>query len=109
MVLNLTKNSVVSEKTELKKGLEKVLGLLTKTKPEAIALKTRFGIHTFFLKFPIDLIVLSKEKKVVFLKENIKPNRIVIWNIKYNLAIELPSGSIKKSNTKKGDILEFNL
>ncbi len=109
MVFNLTRKTVLSEKIALKKGIGKFFGLLTKDKAEPIVFKTHFGIHTFFLKFPIDLVVLSNEKKVVFVKENIKPNRIVVWNIKYSLVIELPRGFIKKSNTKKGDILEFNL
>ncbi len=109
MVFNLTKKTILSEKISLQKGFGKFFGLLRKNKAEPIVFKTRFGIHTFFLKFPIDLVVLSNDRKVVFIKENIMPNKIVLWNIKYNLVIELPKGYIKKSNTKKGDILEFNL
>jgi hypothetical protein len=109
MILNLTKKSVLSEKVYIRKGFGKFIGLLTKKKAETIVFKTRFGIHTFFLTFPIDLVVLSKEKKVVFIKENVTPNKIVIWNIKYNEVIELPKESIKKSNTQIGDILEINL
>lgn len=109
MVLNVTKKTVLSKNLSEKKGFGKLLGLLTKNKAEPIIFKTWFGIHTFFLKFPIDLVVVSKEKRVVFVKENITPNRIVVWNIRYSVAIELPKGYIKKSNTKKGDILKFNL
>ncbi len=109
MLFNVTKKTVVSEKMLEKKGVGKIIGLLAKNKAEAVFFKTRFGIHTFFLKFPIDLIVLSKEKKIVFLKRGVKPNRIVLWNIKYNFVIELPEGYIKKSNTQIGDILKLNL
>lgn len=109
MILNATKKTVLSEKMSVKRGFGKFLGLLSKKRAETLVFKTRFGIHTFFLKFPIDLIVISKEKRVVFVKKNIMPNKIVVWNIKYNVVIELPKGYIKKSNTKIGDILEFNL
>lgn len=78
-------------------------------KPKAIIFNTRFGIHTFFLKFPIDLIILNKDNRVIKIKEEVFPNRIVFWNPKYNLVIELPRGSINKSKTKKGDLIEFNL
>lgn len=109
MILNVTKKSVLSEKESVKTGFGKFIGLLKNKNADVIVFNTRFGIHTFFLKLPIDLIVLSKIGKVVFVKENVMPNRVVIWNIKYNKVIELPNGYVKKSNTKIGDILEFNL
>jgi uncharacterized membrane protein (UPF0127 family) len=109
MISNLSKKSVLSEKEEVKNGFEKTIGLIGKDKEKTILFNTRFGIHTFFLKFPIAVIVLSDDNKVMYLKKKILPNRIFIWNIKYKKVIELPCGKIEKSNTEIGDILEFKL
>lgn len=109
MIKNITKDTVVAKRFFVKKGLSKTKGLIGEKKPKAIVLKTRFGIHTFFLNFPIDVLVLDKNKKVVFLKRDIKPNKILIWNMKFDTIVELPPGTIKASKTRKGDILDFKL
>ena len=65
-------------------------------------LETRFGIHTLGLKFPIDALVLDSQKKVVAFKESLYPNRIFIWNPRFNIVLEMPIGTIQKYNIKKG-------
>ena len=74
---------------------------------KALVFKTRFGIHTFFLKLPIDVIVLDKNKKAVIIKRSLKPNRIFFWNIMYDTVVELPKNSIQISKTEEGDLLEL--
>lgn len=86
---------------------DKIKGLLGKTSPICLIIKTRFGIHTFGMKFPIDVIVLSNTNKVIKTKKHLEPNRIFVWNIKYSTVIELPSGTINHTNTKIGDIIEI--
>lgn len=88
---------------ELNSLLEKTIGLIGKNNPEPILLKTRFGIHTFGLKFPIDVLILDDKNKIINLKNNLKPNRIFIWNPKYKNVLELPNGFIKKNNLKTSD------
>ncbi len=88
---------------ELNSLLEKTIGLIGKKNPEPILLKTRFGIHTFGLKFPIDVLILDDKNKIINLKNNLKPNRIFIWNPKYKNVLELPNGFIKKNNLKTSD------
>lgn len=107
MILNLTKKRVLAKNFEKKEGFGKIKGMLGRKTPKTLYFKTRFGIHTFFLKFSIDLVVLDKNKKIVFLKRNIKPNKIVVWNPRFNKVIELPAGFLFRSKTKKGDILTF--
>ncbi len=81
---------------------EKVKGLIGKKEPMAFYLKTRFGIHTFGLRFPIDVVILDSRHKIVHLKENIKPNRIYLWNPSFYHVLELPLHTIKKLELKKG-------
>lgn len=63
------------------------------------------SIHMFFMKFPIDVLFVDKENRVVDFIENIKPWRVskVYWNASY--VIELPAGKINELKMKKGDIL----
>ena len=77
-------------------------GLIGKDKPYVLMIRTRFGIHTFGLKFPIDVLVLNNEDKVVSIKKNLKPNRIFSWNPLYEKVIELPVGTIKKNQIRMG-------
>lgn len=77
---------------------DQVLGLLNKSNPRALVIRTRWGIHTFGLKKPIDILILDKSYKVVKIKKLLNPNRIFIWNPKYYLAVELPCNSIVKTN-----------
>ena len=79
---------------------EKVIGLIGQKKPSALMLKTHFGIHTFGLRFPIDVLILNKKNIVVSIKKDLKPNRIFLWNPLYENVIELPSGTIEKKLIK---------
>lgn len=79
---------------------DKITGLIGKKKPFALMIKTHFGIHTFGLKFPIDVLILNNKDEVVSIKENLKPNSIFLWNPKYEKVIELPNGTIKEKRLK---------
>lgn len=97
-------NTIAVKKLTL---LEACRGLMGKTKPEAILFKTRFGIHTFFMRFPIDVIILNKDYTVVKIKQNLQPNTIFIWNPKYTIVLELPQGTIEKEKIKIGEKLKI--
>lgn len=88
---------------ETKNLTEKVRGLIGKDKPSALLLRTHFGIHTFGLKFAIDVLILNKENKVVELKKSLAPNRIFVWNPIYEKVVELPNGTITKKKIKIND------
>lgn len=109
MIRNKTKNTLIAESFSEKIGIKKFLGLIGSKNPNAVIFTTRFGIHTFLLKFPIDVLILDKDNKIVSLRNNLKPNKIFLWNIRHNIVIELASGSILKSKTLIGDIIEYDL
>ena len=82
---------------------QKARGLIGKNKPQALLIKTRFGIHTFGLKFPIDVLILDKNQRIVHLKENLQPNRIFVWLPIYDTVVELPTGFIKSKHLQKSN------
>lgn len=65
------------------------------------------SIHMFFMRFPIDVLFMSKEDKVVGIKENIKPWQLskVYWAAEY--VIELPVGTVQETRTTLGDKLNI--
>jgi len=103
-----------TRKTTLSRDLKKAfgffnsaLGLLNSSNPRSMLFKTRFGIHTFFMKEAIDVIVMDKHFMVQKLRSSLEPFRIYFWKPIYPYVIELPSGTINKSKTSKGDILKL--
>ena len=75
---------------------ERVQGLLGFRKAYPVLLKTRFGIHTVGLRFPIDVAVLDSDFRVVKITQNMKPNRVFFWMPVYNHVLELPAGDIRR-------------
>ena len=65
------------------------------------------SIHMFFMRYPLDIIFVSKDGRVVFMYRGIKPWRMgrVVRGAK--IAIELPEGAIDRSSTQVGDRLEM--
>lgn len=110
MIKNRTRNTIISKDFKMLKDFRsKSKGLINSKTPETIVFYTRFGIHTFGMKYPIDVIVSDKKLKVTCIKNNLAPNRVFLWNPKGNLVIELENGTVKKSKTEINDFLEINL
>lgn len=108
-IINKTGGKIIAETIIVPASLlDQSLGLLKYKTPVAMLLKTRFGIHTLGMRYPIDVLVLDKLNRVVAIKENLKPNRIFVWNIKFDTVIELPEGKIAKTNTKLKDKILFS-
>lgn len=82
--------------------INSMLGLILKKKIEPVFLKTRFGIHSFFVKESIDVVILDQKFVVRKIKNNMKPFRVFFWNPKYSRVIEGPAGLIKKFQLKEG-------
>src|SRR5579863_5325033 len=103
-LVNKTKNTVLA-KTIIIPGtlIDQSLGLLKYTKPVTMVLHTRFGIHTFGMRYPIDVLILDKKNRIAALKKNLKPNRIYLWNMNHSTVIELPAGILDTTKTAKND------
>ncbi len=101
--------SMVTIHVKALKGFrEKTRGLLFAKKAYSILIETRFGIHTFGLLFPIDVLVLDAHNKVVKISSNLKPNRIFLWNPRFNKVLELPEDDIKRYRIQVGDEIKLN-
>ena len=86
---------------------DKSFGMILKKNSEGLFFRTRFGIHTFFMKKPIDILILDSLDKVVRIKPNLKPNKIFVWDFKFDKIVELPEGSVNKLKIKVGDEIKY--
>ncbi len=84
---------------------EKSKGMIGGGKPQRLLIITRFGIHTFGVKFPIDVVVLDREFYVKKIKKSLSPNRIFFWNPANDHVLELPVGDVQKLGIKEGQKL----
>ncbi len=86
-----------------RKGLLKRSGL---QKGEGLWIVPCESIHTFFMRFDIDVVFLDRNKKVVKLVERLRPWRLAMsWRAR--TVLELPPSAIAETGTKRGDQLEF--
>ncbi|KKQ66790.1 MAG: hypothetical protein US86_C0003G0033 [Candidatus Daviesbacteria bacterium GW2011_GWA2_38_24] len=104
VIKNLTNKNILSIDAKICSSIfDKLLGMLNKNNPRTLIFYTRFGVHTFGLIKPIDVLVLDKQDRVVKLKKSLKPNSLFFWNPKYSLVIEVPEKTIEKTKTYIGD------
>jgi len=112
-IINKTKNKILSSNAkQLFSSISKLKGLMfTKKFPHALIFdfgkEKIINVHMFFVFYPIDVLWLNKKKRIVHLKENLKPFTFTIFSKPAKYIIELKKGTIKKTNTSIGDIVSF--
>jgi uncharacterized membrane protein (UPF0127 family) len=102
--------SIVGNVEKAASTLRRMKGLLgKKSMPENYGLWITpcQSIHTFFMRFPIDVIFLSPDLHVVKIFPSIEPFRLSSWVHSAQSALELASGTIANSGTQVGDQVEF--
>lgn len=65
------------------------------------------GVHTLWMRFTIDVLLLDRERRVISVYGNLRPFRVTAINWKAASALELPAGVIASTNTQLGDELQF--
>ncbi|HIE51557.1 MAG TPA: DUF192 domain-containing protein [Armatimonadetes bacterium] len=64
------------------------------------------SIHMFFVRFPIDVLFLDEELRVLEAVSELLPNRIKAhWRA--SSVLELPAGTIARTGTAVGHYLQF--
>jgi DNA-binding CsgD family transcriptional regulator/uncharacterized membrane protein (UPF0127 family) len=61
------------------------------------------AIHTFFLKFPIDVAYLASDGTVVKTSSHVRPFRFSVGGWRARSVLELPAGFLDRSGLKVGD------
>lgn len=64
------------------------------------------GVHTFGMKFAIDVVFLSKKRVVLKVRKDMAKRRLSLC-LRAHSVLELPAGMAEKTSTQSGDQLEF--
>lgn len=109
-VRNLTREVVLAGEVEVADTSKKRrTGLLKREnlpQGEGLWITPCEAIHTIGMKFPIDVLFLSRTRKVLKIKQAVPPGRLAIC-LRAHSVLELPAGTAAATRTAVGDQLEF--
>ena len=63
------------------------------------------GVHTLFMSFPIDVVGLDKQYRVVHLWPAVRPWRVTRVSLAVRTVLELPAGTISATGLQVGECL----
>jgi uncharacterized membrane protein (UPF0127 family) len=106
---NMTKDVVLADRLEWAGTSEtRRKGLLGRTgldEGEGIYIVPTQWIHMIGMKFAIDVAFLNDEGKVLAIHHGLKPNRFSRIVFRADGALELPEGTLKRTQTEVGDMV----
>ncbi len=109
-VSNQTKGRVLADRAEIADtSAKRRTGLLKHTglQPgEGLWIAPCEGVHTFGMKFTIDVLFLSRKKRVLKIRPAMVKRRIA-FSLRAYSVLELPAGTLAETGTVAGDQLEF--
>lgn len=110
-ILNLTRKTELARRAEVAEtSAARSKGLLGRTELApglGIWIVPCESVHTFFMKFPIDLVYIDRNKRVKKVRSSVSPWRLSAC-LSARSIIELPAGTILLTQTAPGDQLEFS-
>ena len=109
-VNNVTRGTVLADRAEIadtsakrRTGLLKHTGLAP---GEGLWIVPCEGVHTFGMKFPIDVVFLNKKRKVLKIRPNMGRRRVAL-SLRAHSVLQLPAGRLAETATVAGDVLEL--
>jgi uncharacterized protein len=109
--LNVSKGTEVAARVRTALSLmDRTIGLLgTDRLPdgEGLWLKPCRSVHTFFMRYPIDVLFIDQEGTVLRCG-TLPPWRLSAWIRRAEGVLELPAGTAQRSRTVVGDRIEMN-
>lgn len=109
-IRNVTRDTVIAERVEIAgSNAKRSKGLLGRKGIAAgggLWIVPCEAVHTFFMQFPIDLIYLDKKLRVKKVRTDVKAWRVSACLVAHSV-LELPTGTIQKTGTNPGDVLEL--
>src|SRR5258708_39814748 len=110
VLVNATKKTVVSDNCHFANTvLKRMVGLLNRgklDKGEGLLLDRCHGIHTFGMRFPIDVLFLDKDFCVIRASKALPPYRTCVLK-KSVYVLEVPVGALDTSRTVEGDQIQI--
>lgn len=109
VVLNREDGSVVCERCVVAdRMLSRMKGLLGKRSlatGDGLLIRPAPSVHTFFMRFPIDIVFLSRNGEVLKVSADVGPWRVRSCRRAY-ATLELAGGEAERRGINTGDLLE---
>lgn len=110
VLVNATKKTVVSDRCHFANTvLKRMVGLLNRkvmAQGDGLLLDRCYGVHTFGMRFAIDVLFLDKDLHVIRAVKALAPYRTCIVK-RAVYVLELPSGSVDRSRSEPGDQIQI--
>ena len=101
---------VVCERCEIaESSLKRVRGLLGRKElvnGDGLLIRPTWSIHTWFMRFPIDVVFLDRDLTVLKLKEHLHPWRATAHRGAHS-ALELRAGEVSRAGIEIGERLAW--
>jgi uncharacterized membrane protein (UPF0127 family) len=112
VVANTTRAVLLAENAETARGPRaQLVGLMGRARlapGEGLVLPRTRGVHTHFMRFPIDVVFYDRGNVVVHVSHGLRPWRLSRYLLRAAGAVELPEGTARRTGTARGDVLRFS-
>lgn len=109
-VLNATRGVVLGDSIEVADtSAKRRTGLLkhpSLTAGQGLWIVPCEAVHTFGMKFPIDIAFLNRKRRIVKVRQGVARRRMSLCLTAHSV-LELPAGTLGQTGTEAGDQLEF--
>lgn len=110
-ISNLTRQVTLAGSVDVAdRGAKRRKGLLGRDglgREEGLWIVPCEAVHTFGMRFAIDLVYLDRARKVKKVRSEVPPMRLS-GCLSAHSVLELAAGTIRRTGTKPGDTLEFS-
>ncbi|HHW02203.1 MAG TPA: DUF192 domain-containing protein [Thermoanaerobacterales bacterium] len=111
--INSTRKTVLAEKVETATNFTgRLVGLIFTTNFKtgmALLIVPCSSVHTWFLRYAIDVVFLDRGNRILKVAQSIPPFRIGPVVRGAAKVLELPAGVCRATGTEIGDVIEFIL
>lgn len=90
--------------------IKRIKGLLGRSafkRGSALVLKPCQSVHTFFMRFPIDVAFVDSKNSIIKTYNNLKPWKMSKFFFSAYFCIEFPAETLVETDTKVGDFLSL--
>ena len=99
----LAKNAVYAKSLFVR--IRGLIGYNTLAEGEALVIPSCRQVHTFFMRFPIDVVFVDRKGCVVGIAENLAPFSVSGYYWKAHLTVEIPAGAVARASLSIGALL----
>ncbi len=108
-LINRTKNVEIAARVRVASSFfSRLIGLLGKSglpEGETLWIERCRSIHTWFMRFPIDVVFVDDSLVVRKVCENVGPWRMTLPALKASSVFEMPAGTLRRKPVEIGDQL----